>query len=1847
MRRKQKPILIHLMVFLMLFQTLMFFPQEVFAYPDNEEEFKEYLQLLEMPYTLPDGKQANWNTYQTYNQIIWGEPEGDTKYKSLCGNSSERRYLGYNQQGDLVTNSCFPPDSTSGRHPKEFNYINISDAMEKWSRIQDPSIKEHIKNSGWTGNGADEDDPMYYSYISSEAKARVDIAPTWRGEGSVYTQHQASSGKIWYATFVVPSLVDNSQALVDGTMTTDKETYIISASEVSATANVTLEAEALLSGLMQYNHITELSATFQGNKATTSGQRYATLSDQQVSFSRDQYAPGTHSVTLEGMVQIHSKFGDTEPKKVSKTISLIVEEPSTPTMITTASASPSVTIIGPDQTAKDVTVSVTVNGEIMGLGDPSQITSYQLIAREEQGNDQLQTKEYSGVAAQNFEQSSTFSFVIPKERFETDAYIQEYVVRARAFLDDGTVVTSTSITKAEVYPPGIEPEFDPSVIPNMPPVAMLYADPDYYWVETFTFQDQSVDGDGMIVSRDFRVDGMPSSLTYSSSRVTSPKVIYASLEVTDDDGDSDHTTRSVTILPTIPTAGMNISGDLKINRKIILDATASDYYSPTHVAPIDYSRSQWTVRPLTAGIDPSGIKIRSSSDLSNRELLVREPGEYEATLSVTNIYNETSDIVTKTFVVEDDLPPEAKFTVDKKVALRDENTGNAIFTLRDQSITPDGDTIKKRIWYVRHDSNNDGFINDQDGPRQILSEGNEKLVTFETDKVGNYHFSLEVVEDFGQPTLEEFILDEHYLKDQSNILNSDGNASIYMQDANFNIPETDKVVEVDNAPPIIDFGATRHNKVDIVLNFGGLDIATQEHLTGSAPGGGTYDHYYYSFDTTAKNKLTSLAGGLETSLKQKGIDANVTIDNSYYHQEDTDGVGIRNIPVYGWVDYGSYQYSSYSGTSPYSGSWEVTSQSSTDVYVVVWCYYRYWWVDPDYPELRDDDRSDWVEHSHSPPCTNSSNEITEYSHTNYSASLRRWVSDWRYVVVGYENQGLASTEQVDTTDFSEAFVNQTYRDDANNYYIRFDNEAWTWKNNTSKWNSVTTKANNDNVFTWNRAIPENRLNAELLAIQGSGWGKYEPYDADYLIRNLRDIEDYFINQYMIEENAENLTIVLGDRVDYTTAYSDFENDPEIRREWKFTHDQFKVNGREIDDPTAKIPQSGLWLDSPVALTQPGTYTVQLRAMDDPVYWGDDRFFDYRKWSDHNVQREYKINVHRRPIADFGFNIDVADNYRLDVDPTLSYDPDHKDNRSDRGIVEHTWLSYSVDDIEYDGAPPEHLEVGKNYDVTLQVKDVDGAYATITKRISTMNLNIKPVALFDVQGIVEVGETLDFVDRSYDPNGDPLTNYEITVRRQGQTSILKTLSSWPTSFSSMNLPEGKYVIGLTVQDIPNTPPSLRSDIYEENIEVIGNSAPVSDFSLSPTPIEVDKLATYTDSSYDPDGHNLVNYSWKVELLDVSGSFPIRTWQVGYPPIDFTLFSGVGKYRITQTVFDDPPYPLTSSSGSKTITVDVVQGPKEPYAEFIWTPEFPISENTITLDPTPSYDVDGNITAWEWEITSPSGVVTNSTSKNPIINNAVEGIYQVQLHVYDNNGLRSLVPALHEITVNPKPPNSLPIAEFVWFELMPTLGENIELNPDGSYDLDGNIVSWDWEITSKEGTTTTSNEKYPVFQARSEWYDVTLTVTDDQGGVGVISKRIVVSIAGIEALVTHTEEWKNRWIDDGFNENTNKFRAGEKFVIHLTTKPAQRVWGKINFGGSVGVIQIPHSMFTMQTYDDDKMEMHWTAKLWKEDFPYIEEGEYVFTFQASHPEVNPMTTSTTHYRVEIIRNIYERMKFHRSF
>lgn len=128
---------------------------------------------------------------------------------------------------------------------------------------------------------------------------------------------------------------------------------------------------------------------------------------------------------------------------------------------------------------------------------------------------------------------------------------------------------------------------------------------------------------------------------------------------------------------------------------------------------------------------------------------------------------------------------------------------------------------------------------------------------------------------------------------------------------------------------------------------------------------------------------------------------------------------------------------------------------------------------------------------------------------------------------------------------------------------------------------------------------------------------------------------------------------------------------------------------------------------------------------------------------------------------------------------------------------------------------EHFEVPGTYLVTLTVVDPGGLSATVTKEVEVQALaNQPPVARFDAPGWVLAGERVRYVDRSTDPDGDPLIREEWTGRQD--------------RFES----PGRHKVTLRVQDGHG----LWSAPYSRTITVVGTTGQPAEIRVSPNPVQ---------------------------------------------------------------------------------------------------------------------------------------------------------------------------------------------------------------------------------------------------------------------------------------------------------------------------------------------------------------------------------------------------------------------------
>ncbi|WP_169302402.1 PKD domain-containing protein [Halorientalis salina] len=357
----------------------------------------------------------------------------------------------------------------------------------------------------------------------------------------------------------------------------------------------------------------------------------------------------------------------------------------------------------------------------------------------------------------------------------------------------------------------------------------------------------------------------------------------------------------------------------------------------------------------------------------------------------------------------------------------------------------------------------------------------------------------------------------------------------------------------------------------------------------------------------------------------------------------------------------------------------------------------------------------------------------------------------------------------------------------------------------------------------------------------------------------------------------------------------------------------------------------------------------------------------------------------------------------------------------------------------------------------------------------MGENQAPKAVAFAEPIpAEMGETITFdASSSYDPDGS-VESYEWSFS-DGTTTNGKTATR---SYSST----GDYEVTLTVTDDDGKSGSDTVTV------TVGNQAPTADASADKTTVIPDETVTFDGSgSSDPDG-SIESYEW---------DFGDGTTAVGESRTH--SYDSTGTYTATLNVSDD-----LGISDTDTIDIDVVQN-EPPTASASVDDAEPNPGETVTFDASESSDDTGRITSYEWEF----GDGTTATGDTPTHAYSSPGTYEATVTVTDSGGLTET----ETVTVDV---NEVPTASFT---RNPTSGNEdttFTFNASGSSDPDGSIVSYEWSLEEDDwfdNSATASGEviekQFEVVDIEStKTFDVTLTVTDDNGATDSVTKSVDV-------------------------------------------------------------------------------------------------------------------------------------------
>lgn len=257
-------------------------------------------------------------------------------------------------------------------------------------------------------------------------------------------------------------------------------------------------------------------------------------------------------------------------------------------------------------------------------------------------------------------------------------------------------------------------------------------------------------------------------------------------------------------------------------------------------------------------------------------------------------------------------------------------------------------------------------------------------------------------------------------------------------------------------------------------------------------------------------------------------------------------------------------------------------------------------------------------------------------------------------------------------------------------------------------------------------------------------------------------------------------------------------------------------------------------------------------------------------------------------------------------------------------------------------------------------------------------------------------------------------------------------------------------------------------------------PVAGLAAAPNPADRVSPVQFRDTS-EPGGRPIAARLW--EFGDGS---------TGTEAAPQHTYTQLGTFTARLTVTN-----AAELSAAAQLAMRVVNVP--PLAAFGSAPE-----PSNRVDPTQfgdaSADRDGSIVGYLWDL----GDGATSTERDPQHTYAQLGTHLVTLTVTDNDGAEATATRAVEVV------NLPPSVDFTFSPAHPMVLAPVRFHGHGS-DRDGEVAAWSWDL----GNGLASDAQDPVtVYTQGGFHDVTLTVTDDDGGVASATKAVFVCAPGVD-------------------------------------------------------------------------------------------------------------------------------------
>ncbi len=412
--------------------------------------------------------------------------------------------------------------------------------------------------------------------------------------------------------------------------------------------------------------------------------------------------------------------------------------------------------------------------------------------------------------------------------------------------------------------------------------------------------------------------------------------------------------------------------------------------------------------------------------------------------------------------------------------------------------------------------------------------------------------------------------------------------------------------------------------------------------------------------------------------------------------------------------------------------------------------------------------------------------------------------------------------------------------------------------------------------------------------------------------------------------------------------------------------------------------------------------------------------------------------------------------------------------SDGSIASYAW-SFG-DGSTGTGVSPQHLytSVG-TFTASLTVTDDDGAVGSATTQVVVSAAqNVAPTAQFIASPTSGTGPLLVQLNANQSADSDgTIVSYSWSFGDGTNGSGKNVAHTYVAA--------GTYTLQLTVTDNDGA-----SDSEATTITVVEgvNEQPAANFVATPLSGSAPLIVSADASgSSDSDG-TVVSFVW---------SYGDGTNGNGQT-VDHT-YSSAGTYSLELVVTDDDG---AVSSSSTTITV-TGGGNQSPNAIFAASPVSGNAPLLVTVNANPSNDPDGSIVSYVWDY----GDGISGSGKNAAHTYLTPGTFTLKLTITDNDG--QIATASRTVNVN-SAANASPVASFSVSRRSGTAPLLVFFDAGASTDPDGSISSYTWTY----GNGVNGSGVTPAHTFRDPGnFTVTLTVTDDQGGVATSQEVIQVT------------------------------------------------------------------------------------------------------------------------------------------